>query len=457
MLNILKLQSGVRLAWRTPFFSTILREVHDRKVNYYDVLGVGKYADVTEIKMAYFKMAKRFHPDTNKTVDAKQMFELVAEAYAVLSDENLKANYDETGEAYERYGGRSEGPGRQSTDSSYTPEQMYSRIFNCDQTHTSDSEIPRETFSANESGEDISRDYVVNLSLEEAITGTMICLYIRVAGVCNKCDGSRAEMGYTGKSCPYCEGTGFETIKTGHIVGRKECSYCNGEKIFYKFKCIECEGIGRTLYSRPFYINIPPGSEHGQLLKFEIDWEILEIPEDEDEKKREIYVTLNVKDSNVFRRDGMDLYSHLRLTPALALLGGNVEYEGLTRSCDLDIRSGTSSHTTLVIDQAGVHTEFYKGDHHLTAVVKVPKELSWRQRRLLMRFAMLDTQETGAVTGIGGELDHKYVVNVQEPDYISNVICKTSLLNEEEPTLYHKLKLRLDEFIKKMPLVNQAL
>jgi len=455
MYNFLKLQSGFRLARRAPFYTSIVREIHNRNLNYYDVLGVGKHADPIEIKMAYFKMAKRFHPDTNKTVDAKQMFELVAEAYAVLSDEKLKADYDETGEAYERYGGRSEGPSRQSTDTTYTPEQMYSRIFNCDETRSSSREIPREDFSVNYSGEDISREYVVNLTMEEAITGTMACLYINVSGVCNKCGGSRAELGYTGKSCPYCEGTGFETIKTGHIVGRKECSYCNGDKIFYKYKCTECEGIGRTLYTRPFYVNVPPGSEHGQLLKFEIDWEFLEIPEDKREEKREIYVTLNVKDSNVFRRDGMDLYSHLRLTPAIALLGGHLEYEGLTHSCDLDIRSGTSSHTTFVIDQAGVHSEFCKGNHHLIAVVKVPKELSWRQRRLLRRFALLDTSYTGAVTGIGGELDHKYAVNVQEPDFISNTICKSSLLNEEEPTLYHKLKLKLDEFMKKIPFVHQ--
>lgn len=124
------------------------RHFQDRQINYYDVLGVKRHADIKEVKIAYFKMAKRFHPDFNKTLDSKQMFELIAEAYEVLSDEDRRAEYDETGCAAKRHGGRSaQGPARQSTDSSYTAEQMYSKIFNSDEQFEDQQEYPTQDYA----------------------------------------------------------------------------------------------------------------------------------------------------------------------------------------------------------------------------------------------------------------------------------------------------------------------
>ena len=103
--------------------------LHHRAPDYYAILGVSKHADLDEVKFAYFNMAKKFHPDLNKTLDAKQMFSLIAEAYDVLSDDARRAKYDETGLSEDRFGGTSTGPGRQSSDSAYTAEQMYQTIF----------------------------------------------------------------------------------------------------------------------------------------------------------------------------------------------------------------------------------------------------------------------------------------------------------------------------------------
>merc|ERR1719365_573314 len=96
------------------------RALHQEAPDYYGILGVRKSADISEIKLAYFNMAKKFHPDTNKTLDARQMFVLVAEAYHVLSDEKRKAEYDDTGQSSQHYGGRAQGPERMSSDSTYT-------------------------------------------------------------------------------------------------------------------------------------------------------------------------------------------------------------------------------------------------------------------------------------------------------------------------------------------------
>ena len=437
----------LRTVGRTPVVLHCVRSLHDRYINYYDVLGVHQHAELKEIKMAYFKMAKKFHPDTNKTLDAKQMFELVAEAYDVLSDEKKKAEYDETGQASDRFGGRSHGPGRQSTDSSYTAEQMYSRIFSSDQAAGVEEERAHEDFAISYSGSNVTREYVANVSFEEAVTGTSVLLHVRVAGVCSKCSGSRSELGYTGNVCPYCEGTGEETVRTGHIVGRKECSYCMGEKIFIKFKCLECEGIGRILYDRPYYFNIPPGSEHGQVFRVDIDNSVLGIPEDD--KQRVLYVTLNVKDSPFFEREGMDLVSYVRLSPALALLGGTVEYEGLTRCCDLSIPEGTSSHTTLVIHQAGIHSFGCAGDHVLRTYIKVPKKMGWRQGQAFRRFAVLETLETGTVNGLENEMDHKFTVNVIEPDKSTNMVQSRALNNQEKLSVYETIRRDIKKKLEK--------
>ena len=103
--------------------------VHQAAPDYYTILGVNKNSSLAEIKLSYYNMAKKFHPDTNKTLDARQMFSLIAEAYEVLSDEERRARYDETGLGEEQFGGRSSGPGRQQGDNTYTSKQMYQKIF----------------------------------------------------------------------------------------------------------------------------------------------------------------------------------------------------------------------------------------------------------------------------------------------------------------------------------------
>ena len=115
-------------------------------------------------------------------------------------------------------------------------------------------QVVHEDFSETYSGESFTREYIVKLSFDEAALGTEVVLTLRVVALCNKCWGSKSELGYQGKICPYCEGTGQETIKTGHLVARKMCSYCHGTKVFIRFKCHECEGIGRHIVDRPYKV-----------------------------------------------------------------------------------------------------------------------------------------------------------------------------------------------------------
>eukprot|EP00088_Acartia_fossae_P030736 TRINITY_DN3171_c0_g1_i5.p1 TRINITY_DN3171_c0_g1~~TRINITY_DN3171_c0_g1_i5.p1 ORF type:complete len:478 (-),score=78.65 TRINITY_DN3171_c0_g1_i5:457-1890(-) len=435
MLSVLRRYNPNIARTLSVTYNINVRHYEGRHINYYDVLGVRQHADTKEIKMAYFKMAKKFHPDFNKTLDARQMFELIAEAYEVLSDEERKKEYDETGCVSHRHGGRaSDGPGRQSTDKMYTAEQMYTKIFNTkeDTGHDFQEESAHIDFAASLKGASISKEMIISLSFEESVRGRTVVVPLRVIDTCDKCDGSRSEMGYQGKICPYCEGTGEETIKTGHIIGRKECSYCHGEKIFIRYKCIECEGIGKKLYRMPYNLTIPPGTEHGQVLRFILDPKSLGLTE-QNSPERILYVTIKVKDSPFFERDGMDLSSFIRLSPSISLLGGKLEYEGPTVSCDLEVQPCTSSHTTLLVNSGGVHSFDYAGDHLLKTLIKVPKKLTWRQRRKLAAYAALEGDATsGTIDGVTGEMDHKYQLNLVHPSKVENPMLAKCLFNEEK-------------------------
>ena len=143
--------------------------------------------------MAYFNMAKKFHPDTNKTLDARQVFSLIAEAYDVLSDPKRRAKYDETGLGEEKFGGRSGGPGRQSSDSSYTSEEMYQRIFGDNRARLETESGPGDSegevhqdYAETYAGAETTREYIAKISFEEAFLGTTIRIQYKYVGTCLK-------------------------------------------------------------------------------------------------------------------------------------------------------------------------------------------------------------------------------------------------------------------------------
>jgi len=389
--------------------------------DYYVVLGVGKHADIKEIKLAYFNMAKQFHPDTNQTLDAPQMFQLIAEAYDVLSDPDRRKEFDETGAASEKFGGTSSGPGRQSTDSAYTADQMYTKIFGSESAQAAQDEFVHEDFAESYAGSAVSKEYIVKVSFEEAALGVAVYLQLNVSAVCMKCRGDKNELGYTGNICPYCEGTGQETVKTGHLTARKTCSYCYGTRIFIKFKCIECHGIGRHIVSRPYRVEIAPGTVNGQILRLELGEKELDLPKDEVDRLRELWVTVAVGESDEFTRVGDDLHGDLELSPALAMLGGVATARGLGRLIGVQVPPGTSSHRSLVEAGKGIQcSEHNAGDFVLRTCIKVPKKLSRKQRNILLAFAALDEPESGVVEGINTPDSHKYQVNIKDPDKVKN-------------------------------------
>ena len=415
-------------------------QLHQAAPDYYTILGVNKNSSLEEIKLSYYNMAKKFHPDTNKTLDARQMFSLIAEAYEVLSDEERRARYDETGLGEEQFGGRSSGPGRQQGDNTYTSEQMYQKIFGAEGKGVGEGEggdgQAHIDYAATHSGSESSREYIAQITFDEAFLGTTLGIQVRCVGVCDKCQGSRSELGYTGNICPYCEGTGEETVRTGHITARKTCTYCEGSRIFIKFKCLECEGMGRKMYDKPFTLEIPPGTEHGQVFRMELDPRELGLPESDWDIKQWLWVTISVGDSEHFSLDDRDLETSLELSPALAVLGGTMLVKTPARRLQVKVEERTGSHSVIIVAGEGLRApDTLAGDLVLRTAIRVPTSLSWRQARIIRRFASSETLEGGVVDGIPSMSDHKLEMNVVEADKIVNTVVKKEEVKRMEKTI----------------------
>jgi len=423
------------------------RFIHHQAPDYYGILGVGKNAEIKDIKFAYYNMAKKFHPDNNQTLDARQVFSLVAEAYEVLSDPDRRSKYDETGLSEHKFGGTSSGPGRQASDSSYTAEQMYQSIFGSGAKDEGFGEEVHTDYARTHSGSEATREYIVQVSAEEAILGTKVIVQLCLVAVCDKCQGSRSEMGYTGNVCPYCEGTGKETVRTGHMTTRKTCTYCNGEKIFIKFKCIECEGLGRRTYDVPYPVVIPAGTRHGEVFRLELDQELLDVPEAGREDVQLLYVTVSVGKSDLFSVDGIDLVANLELSPALALLGGKAWVATPGKDMLVDVKSGTSSHVTCVVPDEGIKpADCLPGDLVLKTSIRVPQNLSWKQSRIAMKFARLESLgdiKNGLVEGIDTSSDHKLRVNIVAADKVSNNVVIEKVGKRMDKTIQEILRNKL--------------
>ena len=392
--------------------------------DYYSALGVSRSADLKEIKLAYFNLAKKFHPDTNKSEEARYMFNFIAEAYDVLSDERKRKNYDEFGEVGRTFGGKANGPERQggSASRTYDSEELFMKIFGeADGRQANEDYQAEAEFGTGFEGFDATREYIIPLSFEEATRGSIQYVELNLKVICLRCLGSKSEWGYQSNVCPYCEGTGVETEKVGHVLTRKTCAYCNGTRMFNKWKCTECEGTGQMITRISNYeIVIPPGSIDGQYLKVPISEKYLNYTRKDHHSH--FFVRLNVEESDYFKRDGNDLYTANDISVSQALLGGCLSIKGL-HSDEIKIRLPSNpnigtSHKKLVAPGEGVFISDQLGNgHHFVDIgIKVPKHLSEKQKNLVMKmFESEDQIENGIVeNGIEHENSHKYRSNVIE-------------------------------------------
>lgn len=345
------------------------------KRDYYEVLGVKRGASADEIKKAYRSLARKYHPDVNKSPDAEAKFKEVKEAYDVLSDDQRRARYD-------RYG--HEDPSAGFGGGGFSGDMGgFGDIFDMFFGGGSSRRNP----NAPQRGNDLQ--YTMTIEFKEAVFGKETDITIPRTETCDTCHGSGAKPGTKPDTCSVCRGTGQQEIAQntpfGRIVNRRTCSACGGRGQTIRERCSTCGGSGQVKKQRKIHIKIPAGVDDGSQLRVSGEGEsgLRGGP------PGDLYIVLRVKEHEFFEREGDDIYCEVPLTFAQAALGDELEVPTLTEKVKLKIPPGTQTGTYFRLKGKGVPRlrGYGQGDQHVKVTVVTPTNLTETQKELLRQFA----------------------------------------------------------------------
>jgi len=343
----------------------------EQKKDYYEILGVSRSATQEEIKKAYRRLARQYHPDVNKSPEAEARFKEINEAYEVLSDPQKRAMYDRFGHA---------GVGADFTDFRDFGglESIFEEFFgDFGFWRSSRRRAPRR-------GSDLY--YELSLSFEEAAFGCEKEIEITRHETCPHCKGTGAEPGTQPIRCPQCNGTGEvrrvrETF-LGSFVNVTTCPRCEGEGEVIVTPCSQCHGRKQVRVKRRIVVKIPPGVDEGTRIRLAGEGE----PGLRGGPPGNLYVVISVKEHPLFRREGNDVFLEYPINIVQAALGDEVEIPTLDGPEKLVIPAGTQHGDTFRLKGKGIpqlHRNG-RGDMYVTIKVVVPTDLTPRQRELLM-------------------------------------------------------------------------
>lgn len=356
------------------------------KRDYYEVLGVAKGASDDEIKKAYRRLAKKYHPDLNPgDKQAEEQFKEVNEAYEVLSNADKRARYDQFGHAGvdPNFGAGAGGPGG-----------AYGAGFDFGDLGDIFSNLG-DIFGfggtgASHNGPARGNDVHIHLTLdfEEAAKGVKKQVEASRVVSCPTCNGSGAKPGTHPESCPYCHGTGtvkvtqrtpFGVMSTSHA-----CEHCRGTGKIIKEPCPDCHSAGQVRKPRKLEVNIPAGIDDGQ---------VLTLRGQGDNGRNggpagDLNITVAVRAHSIFVRRGFDIHCEVPLTFAQAVLGSDVQVPTLEGKVELHVPAGTQSGETFRLKGKGVKNlnRYGFGDEFVRMTVEVPKNLNEKQKDLLRQF-----------------------------------------------------------------------
>ncbi|CAM1329660.1 DNAJA3 (predicted), partial [Pycnogonum litorale] len=325
----------------------------DFKRDYYEILGVSRNASQKDIKKSYYQLAKKYHPDSHKSdKESAKKFQEVSEAYEVIGDDTKRKQYDQFGTTTDF--GSASGPGAtgyQDFQSTIDPEELFRKIFGDAGFKSSFSDF---NFAESSYGFGQAEEVVMRLSFKEAARGVNKDIRLNVVDTCIKCQGSRCEIGTKAIPCPFCNGTGMETISTGPFVMRSTCRRCHGTRMHIKFPCLECSGKGSSVQRKNVTVSVPAGVEDGQTLRVPIG-------------RKEVFVTLRVSGSDYFKRDGADVHTDIDVSLAQVVLGGTVRVQGIYEDHNVDVPAGTPSHARIRLRGKGLKriNSYGHGDHYV--------------------------------------------------------------------------------------------
>lgn len=359
------------------------------KRDYYEVLGVSKGASDAELKKAYRKMAKKYHPDANPdNKEAEERFKEVNEAYEILSDPQKKAAYDQYGHAAFEQGGMG-GGGFSGGFSGMDMGDIFSDIFG-----GSFSGGFSDIFGGGGSrrrGPQRGSDLQMNLtiSFEESMFGCKKEINVPVSETCPDCKGSGAKAGTTAETCPHCHGTGQEKVTTRTPFGMAQtvrvCSQCGGEGKVIKEKCPRCGGKGNITANKTVTVDIPKGIAHGQSIRKKG----LGAAGTKGGANGDLFIQILVSPSKQFQRQGNDLYIEVPIDIVQATLGAEIKIPTIDGEETYTIKAGTQPGTKITLRGKGaynVRNDKSRGNLIVTLKVVVPTDLKKEQKELLQKF-----------------------------------------------------------------------
>jgi len=348
--------------------------------DYYDVLGVSKNASQSDIKKAYYGLAKKLHPDTNKgDADAERKFQEVQRAYETLKDEQKRSLYDQVGpDQYEKAASGGGGTGFEGGFGN-----PFEDIFSGGGGSGGMNDFFRNIFRDRDFG---GRDVKVALELSfmEAVQGCSKTINYQTSVKCETCGGAGVPPGTKPETCPSCRGSGFMFMQTGPFRMQSTCTKCGGSGKTVKEFCKTCRGNKVVPGTKSVHLDILAGSDNEDTIKV-----VRSGGEDPDGRPGDLYVTLKVREDPVFRREKGDIHVDAVLNVTQAILGGTVQVPTLSGDVVLKVKPGTQPGQKVVLRGKGIKARNspYYGDQYVHFNVTIPMNLTPRQRVLIEEFA----------------------------------------------------------------------
>ena len=346
--------------------------------NYYEMLGVDKNATDDEIKSAYRRMAKKYHPDINKAPDAAEQFKKVNEAYEVLSDKQKRSNYDTYGSATgpnpNDFFGGANGGFSASFGEGFGFDDLFSMFGNFGQSRSSSTAVQGENIQVR-----------INLTFEEAVLGCVKEISVSKIDSCSDCNGTGAKNGTEYSKCKECGGSGQVRYTENTIFGRMIktgiCKTCNGTGKIIKEKCSSCSGNGYKRTNKNVKITIPAGIDNHQVLTMRGGGNA---------GKRggangDLHIIVEVGEHRLLVRDGYDLKLKVFVPFTTLILGGEIEIPLVNEITKLKIPELTQNNTVFKLKNKGIKNlnRTTKGDLIVTVVGEMPKSLTREDKKII--------------------------------------------------------------------------
>lgn len=360
------------------------------KRDYYEVLGLQRNASEQELKSAFRRLAKDFHPDKNPGDKvAEQKFKELAEAYEALKDPQKRAAYDQFGHAaFDGGMGRAGQPGGFGPDFAASMHDIFDDLFG---EFMGGRRGGQRSRTGKERGADLR--YNMEIMLREAFSGRNAQIRVPTSVTCETCSGSGAKAGTKPHTCATCGGHGKVRASQGFFTIERTCPACHGRGEVIDDPCPTCSGAGRVVKERTLSVNIPAGVEDGTRIRLAGEGEagLRGGP------PGDLYIFLSIKPDEFFQRDGADLFCKVPIAMTTAALGGQIDVPTVDGSMTrVKVPEGTETGKQFRLKGKGMPVLRQKvtGDMYIQVEVETPKSLTRRQRELLEEFERESRKET---------------------------------------------------------------